>query len=126
MVRLAFNRKNKMLRSVFTTKSVLTLLEDNFKTFCALSSIVRGQVNSRVDLPPWAGPYHALSPRSPRHPPLPAPCSQPLPDPLPDMEEVVTGVLAACGLSDARAAKLDLDDFLMLLAEFNKAGIHFS
>jgi len=27
---------------------------------------------------------------------------------------------------DKRASKLDLDDFLALLAEFNKRGIHFA
>ena len=38
LVRICFNRKNKTLRSVLTTKSVLDLLEKNFKTFCSLNN----------------------------------------------------------------------------------------
>jgi len=37
--------------------------------------------------------------------------------------EEVTGMEAWDG---RRASKLDLDDFLDLLAEFNKRGIHFA
>lgn len=36
MVKIVFNRKNKTLRAGFTTKSVLKVLEDNYKTYCAL------------------------------------------------------------------------------------------
>lgn len=38
MIRLLFNRKNKTLRAVLTTKSVLKMLEDNRKTLMALNS----------------------------------------------------------------------------------------
>lgn len=31
LLRIAFNRKNKQLSAIFKTKSVLKLLEDNFK-----------------------------------------------------------------------------------------------
>ena len=36
------------------------------------------------------------------------------------------GVLAGGGFEDARSAKLAQDDFLRLLAAFNRAGIHFA
>ncbi|KAJ0412215.1 hypothetical protein ATCC90586_005828 [Pythium insidiosum] len=36
MIKIVFNRKNKTLHSVFTTKSVLSVLEENYKTFCSL------------------------------------------------------------------------------------------
>ena len=42
-----------------------------------------------------------------------------------DMKAKVLGILDSVGLSDARGAKLDHDDFLRLLAAFNEAGIHF-
>jgi len=42
------------------------------------------------------------------------------------MRETVVGVLESCGFSATRSAKMDIDDFLALLAAFNKAGIHFS
>jgi 18S rRNA (adenine1779-N6/adenine1780-N6)-dimethyltransferase len=38
----------------------------------------------------------------------------------------VLGVLAGGGFEDARSAKLAQDDFLRLLAAFNRAGIHFA
>jgi len=38
MVRLCFSRKHKTLRSVFTNKNVLDMLEKNYKTFCALKN----------------------------------------------------------------------------------------
>jgi len=89
MVRLCFNRKNKMLRSLLTTKSVIALLEENYKTYCSLNGIA-------------------------------------LPDPPPDMKEMVCAVLEGVGLAETRAAKMDVDDFLGLLAAFNAEGIHFS
>jgi 18S rRNA (adenine1779-N6/adenine1780-N6)-dimethyltransferase len=44
----------------------------------------------------------------------------------PPMKDVVKGVLTDLGLSSSRASKLDVDDFLVLLDAFNKAGVHFS
>ena len=38
--------------------------------------------------------------------------AQAVPDPLPDMGELVDRVLAECGFTDARSNKLDLDDIL--------------
>ena len=39
LVRLLFNRKNKTLRAVLTTKNVLRLLEKNYRTACSLKGI---------------------------------------------------------------------------------------
>lgn len=38
MIKILFNRKNKTLHSCFTTKSVLSLLEENYKTYCSLNN----------------------------------------------------------------------------------------
>merc|ERR1719499_2728724 len=38
MIRIIFNRKNKCLPALFTTKSVLKLLEKNHRTFCAMEN----------------------------------------------------------------------------------------
>ncbi len=40
LIRVAFNRKNKTLRAVFTNSTVLEMLEKNYKTHCAMNSIV--------------------------------------------------------------------------------------
>ncbi|KAL7689155.1 hypothetical protein Plhal304r1_c016g0057721 [Plasmopara halstedii] len=38
MIKIIFNRKNKTLRSCFVTKSVLKILEENYKTYCSLNN----------------------------------------------------------------------------------------
>jgi len=89
LVRILFNRKNKTLHAVLTCKSVLLILEQNFRTHLSLAGAA-------------------------------------LPDPFPDMKLLVESVLDTTGYSDQRAAKLDLNDFLCLLAAFNAQGIHFT
>jgi len=42
------------------------------------------------------------------------------------VSEIVEGILEQEQWKGQRASKLDLDDFLQLLSEFNDAGIHFS
>lgn len=41
MIKIIFNRKNKTLHSCFVTKSVLKILEENYKTYCSLNNEVR-------------------------------------------------------------------------------------
>ena len=41
------------------------------------------------------------------------------------IKEVVEGIVDREPWKGQRASKLDLDDFLQLLSEFNAAGIHF-
>ncbi|KAL7541165.1 hypothetical protein ACHAXR_013153 [Thalassiosira sp. AJA248-18] len=41
-------------------------------------------------------------------------------------EQIIEEVVAMEQWKDKRASKLDLDDFLALLAEFNKRGVHFA
>lgn len=89
LVRMLFNRKNKTLHAIMTVKSVLGVLEQNYRTHLSLSNL-------------------------------------PLPEPFPDMKLLIEEVLTTTGYSDQRAAKLDLNDFLCLLAAFNARGIHFT
>lgn len=89
LVRLLFNRKHKTVRSILTTKSVLQILEENYRTHLSINN-------------------------------------QPLPEPFPDMKEIVENVLQRENYSDHRAARMDINDFLCLLAAFNAQGIHFS
>ena len=49
----------------------------------------------------------------------------PVPDNI-NMKELVLETLEAAGLSDARAKKMSVDDFLVLLNAFNQNGIHFA
>ena len=86
-MRLCFNRKNKTLRAVFTTKKCLAALETSWKTFAALGG---GAAQT------------------------------------PDVRALVEAVLDDDRFREQRAAKLDLDDFLALLAAFNARGLHFA
>jgi 18S rRNA (adenine1779-N6/adenine1780-N6)-dimethyltransferase len=52
--------------------------------------------------------------------------STPIPEPFPSMKDIVEEVLTTEGYSDKRAAQMDINDFLCLLAAFNKRGIHFA
>jgi len=89
LIRLVFNRKHKTLRAILTTKTVLQMLEQNFKTHLSLNNI-------------------------------------PTPEPFPDLKCLVEEILTAEKFSDQRAATMDINDFLCLLAAFNAKGIHFT
>jgi 18S rRNA (adenine1779-N6/adenine1780-N6)-dimethyltransferase len=52
--------------------------------------------------------------------------NQPVPDPFPDMKALVEEVLTTAGYAETRAARMDINDFLCLLAAFNAKGIHFT
>lgn len=46
--------------------------------------------------------------------------------PLQRMKQLVESILVETDFSDKRAARMDIDDFLCLLAAFNARGIHFT
>jgi len=89
MIRLLFNRKNKTLRSVLKTKSIIKILESNMKTHAALNNKM---VDNDTKL----------------------------------VERIIDEVVDLDQFKDQRAGKLDLDDFLELLVQFNRRGIHFA
>ena len=96
MVRLLFNRKNKTLRAGLMVKATIKMLEENRRTHASLRG--RDGADDMKDV---------------------------------DMErgivEIIEEVVGKGSKWDGkRAAKLDLDDFLTLLAEFNKRGVHFA
>jgi len=47
-------------------------------------------------------------------------------EPLGDIKSIVESVLTETNYSEARAARMDINDFLSLLSAFNSKGIHFS
>ncbi|CAA0827277.1 Ribosomal RNA adenine dimethylase family protein [Striga hermonthica] len=140
LVRICFNRKNKTLGSIFRQKSVLSLLEKNYKTLQALQLAPDGrQEDDDAEM---------------------AACVSALGDTLggmsvdgkddsdndddnememddgendningakgSDFKNKVLGVLKSGGFEEKRSSKLAQADFMHLLSLFNKAGIHFS
>ena len=49
LVRICFNRKNKTLGSIFRQKSVLSILEKNYKTLQALQLLQNGSIEDKED-----------------------------------------------------------------------------
>lgn len=135
LIRLCFNRKNKTLGSMFKQKSVLSLLEKNYKTMQSLQMAQNGQMEeekaSAVDLAVLADMIEDLSMDS---------YSVKDEDEMDveeddvigggsdrsDFKEMVMGILKQGDFADKRASKLTQVDFLYLLSLFNKAGIHFA
>lgn len=102
LVRTLFNRKHKTLRAILTTKSYLTILEENYRTHLSLN-------NTGVDATASTGAA------------ADAMDTEGL-----GMKSIVEEVLTKEGYSDKRAATLDISDFMCLLAAFNARGIHFA
>ena len=100
MIRLLFNRKNKILRSALLTKPNIKMLEENRRTHLSLKK--KGNVSMKDD---------------------------DTDDEMDDgktVEKIIEEVVTQEKWDGKRASKLDLDDFLSLLADFNSRGIHFA
>ncbi|XP_019158655.1 PREDICTED: ribosomal RNA small subunit methyltransferase-like [Ipomoea nil] len=133
LVRICFNRKNKTLGAIFRQKTVLSLLEKNYKTLQALQIPENGSLED-IDID-MASAVSALG------------------DTLGDLsmgndddgddenemdmdddgeakgsdfKERVLAVLKEGKYEDRRSSKITQVDFMHLLSLFNKAGIHFS
>lgn len=137
LVRLCFGRKNKTLGGIFRTKTVLELLETNYKTYKAL------QVNNGTGISASAKMLGAQSmgqKKSGKHKKKGG-TREGLGDMDVDMlggaelhdpstpegvRRLVEEVLATNGHENMRASKMSQDDFLVLLATFNEKGIHFA
>jgi 18S rRNA (adenine1779-N6/adenine1780-N6)-dimethyltransferase len=122
MIRLLFNRKNKTLRALLTTKSVLKLLEENRNTVISLKGIKQQQQQQQQDNNNNSKKKKKANVNN-DHDMEMIDCIDDEQRPILD---IVLQILEQPQWKDKRASKLDLDDFLELLAEFNQAGIHFS
>lgn len=114
-IRLLFNRKNKTLRSVLMTRSVLKLLDENRKTLQSLQNMEVSKKSSR--------PTKEMDGMAPMD-------TETNDDDNNNsnltVAQILENILEQETWKGKRASKLDLDDFLQLLVEFNLAGIHFS
>ena len=95
-IRLLFNRKNKTLRSVLLTKPTIKMLDENMRSQRALNNSNNNSSMSTDE------------------------------EEVKTSEEIIEEVVPMEQWKNKRASKLDLDDFLALLAEFNKRGVHFA
>lgn len=135
LIRLCFNRKNKTLGAIFKHKSVLSLLEKNYKTAQSLQQGQIGQAGERElidDMEVFAdtmedpstdmyGMRNEGDEMDLEEDDVMAEGSD-----RSDFKEVVMGVLKEGDFAEKRASKLTQVEFLYLLSIFNKAGIHFA
>eukprot|EP00188_Purpureofilum_apyrenoidigerum_P000844 Plantae.Rhodophyta-Purpureofilum_apyrenoidigerum.ctg14219.p1 GENE.Plantae.Rhodophyta-Purpureofilum_apyrenoidigerum.ctg14219~~Plantae.Rhodophyta-Purpureofilum_apyrenoidigerum.ctg14219.p1 ORF type:complete len:372 (-),score=80.73 Plantae.Rhodophyta-Purpureofilum_apyrenoidigerum.ctg14219:1000-2055(-) len=126
LVRLCFQRKHKMLRSIFKQKSVLRILETNKATFNALKNndtVALLQMGAEdIDMVPAENDMEDDDQDETNMDNNDTENGGNLKNAL---KATIDRVLEECGLLEARAAKLTIDDFLRLLAAFNEANLHF-
>ncbi|XP_027159920.1 ribosomal RNA small subunit methyltransferase [Coffea eugenioides] len=129
LVRICFNRKNKTLGSIFRQKTVLSLLEKNYKTLQALQLSHEGSSDDTEMVLAVSALGDTLED-----------LSMDVDDGRDDEEmevddgsakgsefkEKVLNVLKQGDFEERRSSKLTQTDFMFLLSLFNKAGIHFS
>ncbi|KAI5306285.1 Dimethyladenosine transferase [Ascosphaera pollenicola] len=148
LLRIAFVRKNKTLRSSFLgTTSVLEMLETNYRTWCAQNDIpvedgpaddITGDANMEdeqeyddgmdaevnMDLDDDDVPNFFRD--QPSTTPIKTPSTKRQGKIRALIREKIRRVLEdATGLAEKRARMCDESDFLKLLWEFNQEGIHF-
>ncbi|KAF8396245.1 hypothetical protein HHK36_017860 [Tetracentron sinense] len=132
LIRLCFNRKNKTLGSIFRQKSVLSLLEKNYKTLQALQLSQKGLLENTemaLDVSVLGDTIEDDSSKE---------IDNGGDDDEMEVEDgdaavegsnfkdMILGVLKQGDFEEKRSSKLTQVDFLYLLSLFNKAGIHFS
>lgn len=129
-LRICFNRKNKTLGSIFRQKTVLALLEKNYKTLQALN-LSQGLVENKdaeIDFSRLGdsnedetmevdddGADEEIEMEDGDAEGEPS-----------EFKQKVLTVLKEGDFEDKRSSKLTLQEFLYLLSLFNKSGIHFS
>ncbi len=126
MVRLLFNRKNKTLRSALLTKPTIRMLEENMNTHEALAK--SGQGTSKNNMLFMDNTFHDGDDED----------DQDVAEEDDDntrktksatykkVEQILEEITSREEWEGKRASKMDLDDFLSLLSQFNERGIHFA
>ncbi|KAJ0105440.1 hypothetical protein Patl1_19657 [Pistacia atlantica] len=134
-IRMCFIRKNKTLSSIFRLKTVLSLLEKNYKTLQALKS---SQSSSMENLDIESDISRLGDFKEDQKMDMDGGTDDEMEvedddDDEGDAEGEVSGfkdkvlaVLKEGQFEEKRASKLTQQEFLYLLSLFNKAGIHFS
>ncbi|KAI4370852.1 hypothetical protein MLD38_019153 [Melastoma candidum] len=126
LMRICFNRKNKTLGSIFKQKSVISMVEKNYRTLQAVGQSL-GNVtmdglefgDAEEDLRIDDGDDNGEDEMEMDD----MDCSG---GGLSEFKTKVMNVLKEGDFEDKRSSKLTQQEFLYLLSLFNKAGIHFT
>lgn len=126
LVRICFNRKNKTLGAIFRQKSVLSLLEKNFKTLQSLQLPQEGPTDDTqmafalTVLGDSLGDLSMDTDDGKDDEEMEVDEGR-----VSEFKEKVVNVLKQGDFLEKRSSKLTQADFMHLLSLFNKAGIHF-
>jgi len=133
LTRLCFSRKNRTLRSILTSKTVVATIKANQAALLAAGGAPRAARGADVLMAGGDREEEDASGSGAAAAASPADRMDEEDDPDEDFNAaidptraLVEKVLEDLGASDWRAAKLSLDQLLELLAAFNEAGLHFS
>ncbi|KAL9315679.1 hypothetical protein ACSQ67_016680 [Phaseolus vulgaris] len=128
-LRICFNRKNKTLGSIFRQKSVISLLEKNYRTVRALELGQKDslkEADTKTDLASF-GDDQGMEMDDDEADDDEMEVEDGETDEVQsEFKDKVLGVLKEGDFEEKRSSKLTLQEFLYLLSLFNKAGIHFS
>lgn len=111
LTRILFTRRNKTVRANFQAKGVKEMLENNYNAWKKSKSIIEGDTtanNENNDME-MDGALNTGESSGDKW----------------DVEAVLEAVLEETDVADKRAAKMDVDEFLVLLEAFHRRGIHF-
>ncbi|XP_016443045.2 ribosomal RNA small subunit methyltransferase-like [Nicotiana tabacum] len=129
LVRICFNRKNKTIGSIFRQKSVLSLLEKNYRTLQALQlaeNVPSEDMEMALDVSALGETFGDLSMDADDEKDDDEMEVDDGDAKRSEFKEKVLAVLKEGKFEDKRSSKLTQADFMHLLSLFNKAGIHFS
>ena len=146
LVRLCFGRKNKTLGGIFRTKTVLELIEANYKTYRALQlNNGRGVAGGEGGMLGAAAMGKRKKTKGGTRTGLGSGAMNGGVDAMETddgdeaidlgaapsatkevVRRIVEEVLATNSFEQMRSSKMSQDDFLLLLATFNEKGVHFA
>ncbi|KAL5630414.1 hypothetical protein BROUX41_000286 [Berkeleyomyces rouxiae] len=152
LLRIVFSRRNKTIRASFLTGKIMTLLERNYRTWASLHDVPLddtaigsgtaaddddddedimdgaqdGPADDTMDVDDDDTPEFFKDMQVKNTADAKTPSKRGKTKTTELVRNKVLGTLERTGLGEQRASKCDQSDFLRLLYEFNKEGIHFA
>lgn len=129
LIRVCFGRKNKTLSAIFKQGSTLSIMEQNYQMGLALRKGIPVNEDNQQQISKMAMDDDSMDDESDEdmedaNKPV-ASKKKKRGKASEEFKNKVTKLLEEGGFAEKRASKMTQDEFLQLLVEFNKAGIHF-
>jgi len=129
LIRACFGRKNKTLSAIFKQGSTLSIMEQNYQMGLALRKGIAENADNQQQISKMAIEDNSMDEESDEEM---EDATKPTASKKKKRGKASEGfknkvakLLEDVGFAEKRASKMTQDEFLQLLVEFNKAGIHF-